>query len=459
MLQLRAILNEPTPGEMEDALDSMSRDLMGAFEETIARIKSLPKNRAQLGMDVLMWLCHARRVLSTAELSDALAFRKGRGSKLAKYRPSLNMILECCHGLVIPSANTGFLELAHYSIQEYLEIHSPDLFPSFEQQLASTCLGYLMLEEFRRGPEAIDISNQLIRERLRELPFASYAAQFWDQHTKAVQAAKETKPILIDFVLNTGAIASSVQIGRFERGFRSIYVDPRECLSRTPMHNASEYGLETLLTMILGVSDVPSTINSRTEIVGSTPIILAASSGNVNIVRLLLQHGADPSIANWYGNALHCAAEADQPGTIYELVGFGMNPNDFDEKKGRGSCKPPILCALDRDGTSSLKALLNLGASITMAENWCQRPFLHQATIARAAKVVQYLVQNGLADANCKSRVGRTALDCAISVRSTETIRTLMSVGADPRQISLRSMARLAELGLVLGTPDSVSKI
>ncbi|KAK7699496.1 hypothetical protein SLS64_011634 [Diaporthe eres] len=239
LLQLRSIVNEPTPGEMEDALDSMSKDLTGAFEDTISRIKSLPKNRAQLGMDVLMWLCHARRVMSTEELSDALAFRKGRGSKLSKYRPSLSMILECCHGLVIPSADTGYIELAHYSIQEYLQSHWPDLFPSFEQQLASTGLGYLMLEEFRRGPEAIETSYQLIKKRLRDFPFASYAAHFWNHHITNVQAAEEIGPILIDSVYDAGAIASSVQIGRFERGFRSIYVDPRECLSRTPMHNAS----------------------------------------------------------------------------------------------------------------------------------------------------------------------------------------------------------------------------
>lgn len=114
---------------MEDALERMSGDIDGAFEDTISRIQNLPKSRAQLGMDVLMWLCHAGRVMSTAELSDALAFGKGRGSKLSKYRPSLEIILECCHGLVVRSADKACIELAHYSIQEYLESHTSSLFP------------------------------------------------------------------------------------------------------------------------------------------------------------------------------------------------------------------------------------------------------------------------------------------------------------------------------------------
>lgn len=108
-----------------------------------------------------MWLCQARRVMSTAELSDALAFQKGRGSKLDKYRPPLNMGLDCCHGLVVLSAETGYIELAHYSIQEYLESHSSVLFPSHEQEIALECLQYLMLEEFQRGPEAIDVNTKL----------------------------------------------------------------------------------------------------------------------------------------------------------------------------------------------------------------------------------------------------------------------------------------------------------
>lgn len=447
VLQLRFIINEPTPGEMEDGLENMSGGLRGAFEETISRIKNLPKSRAQLGMDVLMWLCHARRVMSTAELRDALAFRKGRGSKLDKYRPSLNTMLECCHGLVVLSADTGYIELAHYSIQEYLESNTPRLFPLFEQEIVSTCLGYLMLDDFKRGPEVIHDDYDLIETRLLRYPFASYAAGFWDEHIRDIQATEHIWPALLDFVYETRAISSSVQIRHFEAGFRDIYVDPRECLSRRPMHYASSFGLEILLVTILESPEASSTINSMTEVVGSTPIILAAASGHVKLVKLLLQHGADPHIANWYGDALHCAAEADQAEIIVELVASGMSPNGCNEHRKHGSRRSPVLCTLDRDSVSALMVLVRLGACVNVAKDSGQQPFLHRAATNGASKIVEYLVRNKLvADVNCKSSTGLTALDCAIATRSTETIRALMSVGADSQQISSRSLVRLAEL-------------
>jgi ankyrin repeat protein len=440
---------------MEDALERISGDLNEAFEETISRVKSLPKSKAQLGMDVLMWLCHAKRALSTAEVSDALAFWKGQGLKLDKYRPSTSMILECCHGLVVLGADTAYIELAHYSIQEYLESNTPSLFPSFEQKMASTCLGYLMLDDFKRGPEGIhdddgSIDYDLIERRLVNYPFASYATHFWGKHNKHIQTTESSYSDLLDFVYDSGSIGSSVQIEHFKRGLRSIYVDPRECLSRTPMHHASSFGLERLLATILESPDASATVNHKTEVVGSTPIILAAASGHTKLVRLLLQHGADPYITNWYGNALHCAAEADQAETIVELVRSGMNLNYCDEYKKPGSRRSPISCTLDRDSVHALMALTKLGASVKVAENSGQQPFLHRAATRGASKIVEYLVRNNLADVHYKSRKGETALDCAIASRSTETIRTLLSVCAGSQQISSRSLVMLARLGFQL---------
>lgn len=50
---------------------------------------------------------------------------------------------------------------------------------------------------------------------------------------------------------------------------------------------------------------------------------------------------------------------------------------------------------------------------------------------------------------NC-TLTSKTVLECAIASQDTLTIHTLLTVGADIRQISSQSSAMLAELGLCL---------
>jgi ankyrin repeat protein len=92
---------------------------------------------------------------------------------------------------------------------------------------------------------------------------------------------------------------------------------------------------------------------------GTTPIIKAASRGFVSTVKILLDRGADPHLENWYGNALHCAAEAGNCATIRELVTYGMSPN---------SCKQylrsPLSCTIDNDHADAFEILITLGADI-----------------------------------------------------------------------------------------------
>ena len=87
VLQLRTVLKEPTAGEMEDALVSLSRNLPEAFEETIARIQRLPESRRRLGINTLMWICHAKRTLTVFELSEALSVRHGQTKSEPKALP------------------------------------------------------------------------------------------------------------------------------------------------------------------------------------------------------------------------------------------------------------------------------------------------------------------------------------------------------------------------------------
>ena len=140
-----------------------------------------------------------------------------------------------------------------------------------------------------------------------------------------------------------------------------MYWEVDEAYSVTPLHMVARFGLCDSLRNLL-VSDRQGArvdINQKKKI-GTTAVILAAASdGRVEAVRILLDHGADPSLENWYGNALHCAAEAGQSESIRELVARGMDPNQH-----RTHGFSPLACTLDNDQAEAFETLISCGANV-----------------------------------------------------------------------------------------------
>ncbi|KAM4056003.1 ankyrin repeats (many copies) domain-containing protein [Hirsutella rhossiliensis] len=262
---LRAVLNEPTLGDMEEALGSLSGSLPGAFEDTISRVQRLPASRARLGMRVLMWICHSKQVLMMAELGDALS------------------------GLATVDPKTTELRLAHHAIQEYLMDNAARLFPHAETDIALTCLTYLSFDEFAQCPcqDEAGIESWIMCH-----PFLRYASQHWGSHARELERAAGVRPRIMEFLSNRQASTCAHQVQRYQSGFRKEYYDAEECLSVTPLRLASFFGLERTCAELVenGVCDV----DKATKIIGSTALILAASAGHVDVLRLLVQRGADP---------------------------------------------------------------------------------------------------------------------------------------------------------------------
>ncbi|KAJ3498858.1 hypothetical protein NLG97_g794 [Lecanicillium saksenae] len=402
VLQLRTVLNEPTIGEMEDRLEQLSDTLSDAFAETFARIQRLPGSRSRLALSALMHLAHAKRLFRAAELSDILALKPDSKSMNPKYRPAAKMILDCCQGLAMLDEQTGQIRLAHYAIKEYLVSNSALLFPLFEVKLAFNCLNYMMLHDFRTGP--LHTTGAII-QRLAAYPFLAYT---------------------------------------------SDYYCVEECISTTPLHHAAINCLAHSINSLLGYFNI-----NRPTVIGTTPIIKAASNGHCEIVKLLLKKGTDPRIRNWYGDALQYAAEAGKCENIRLLVGWGMDPNG-ENNVGR----PPLICALDRDSPKAVELLIDLGTNMRLDEEEdCGNAFLWachfnykntvdmmlrrgwvnlqsgspylvaQALCTAPPAMVRHLIDKG-ADFNAVDGHGRTALWYAMEAGKTEVINMLQSKNA-----------------------------
>ncbi|KAJ3478881.1 hypothetical protein NLG97_g8460 [Lecanicillium saksenae] len=477
VLQLRTVLNEPTIGEMEDKLEQLSDTLSDAFAETFARIQRQPGSRSRLAVSALMHLAHAKRLFKAVELSDILALKPESKLLNPKYRPTAKMILDCCQGLAMLDEQAGQIRLAHYAIKEYLVSNSELLFPQFEVKLAFDCLNYMMLDDFGAGPL---YTKGAIKERLAAYPFLGYVAANWGRYLKPIEMNPEVWNKLLSFYTTLPATATATQVKYFLKGYHRGYYCVEECISTTPLHHAALNCLEHSIRGLLEYFDI-----NRPTVMGTTPVIKAASNGHRDIVKLLLEKGADPRIRNWYGDALQCAAEAGKCETIRILVEWGMDPN------GEDNCgRPPISCALDRDSPKAVELLVDLGANLRLDEDeqygnafllachlnrqktvdmMLRRGWVHLqsarqditmlALCTAPAPMVRHLVDAG-ADVNAVDGSGRTALWYAMEEGEIEIIEILQSKNAtlpehahsmdidDPlRQFSTATGAAEASLG------------
>ncbi|CAI7653163.1 unnamed protein product [Penicillium pancosmium] len=419
VLQLRTILKEPTLGEMEDKVADLSGSLNDAFADTISRIQRLPKSRSRVGMDALMWLCHTPRAMKESELSDALAIRNAQNVVNVKYRPTTKTILECCQGLATVDGE-GRIRLAHYTIQEYLGDNSGDLFPRAKATIAVTCLRYLVFENFQDGPWPTWFE---IESRIKMFPFLAWAARYWGRFTRQTESDPEVWTTLFAFFSSPAATAISNQVRQYSMALIGKYWNESECRSFLALHHASRHGLERALNTLMDSGAYG--VNVLTQI-GSTPIIHAASGGHLLTTRGLLAHGADPYLSNWYGNALHCATEANKANTVRELVRWGMDPN-ADHKD-----RPYLVAALDEDAADAFAALVELGADIELQSSTRSHDHLFfVAALSDCHEVVALMLKRGWAEIEMRNSSGHTAIHCATLGGAVTTVRRLVEAGAN----------------------------
>ncbi|CAJ2506546.1 Uu.00g006760.m01.CDS01 [Anthostomella pinea] len=417
VLQLRTILREPTLGEMEDALESLSHDLTEAFKDTVLRIKTLPKSRCRLGMDALMWVSHAKRPLTLEELLDVLVVRPGLARVNAKYRPSLITVLDCCQGLLVMDQETRVIRPAHYAIQEYLHSSSTRKFPTALSQMACICPGYLSFNDFRDGPwdDKKDIDDHISSWR-----FLEYASLYWGKHVKAQDSNPQVMSSLDNFFSSSFAPSVAIQVVRRLAGYREVYWDPEECRSFTPLHHAARSGLASRVNSIL--SSGLYNVNICTKM-GTTAIIQAAAEDHTSVVRTLLQHGADPLLENWYGNALHRAIGAGSLGAIHELLAWGM---DLDDPRY-------IISTMDNDQADAFGALVDLGAredSYLRGEDQEDRINLfHYAAAHGCGRIVEVIVRKGSWDLHSRDARGRTVMHYAATTLDPQAFKALVDAG------------------------------
>jgi len=215
----------------------------------------------------------------------------------------------------------------------------------------------------------------------------------------------------------------------------SINVDKRDPAGRTPLSHACQKGARDIVQLLLQHgADVSMADNSS-----NAPIHYAAQTGNKNIVELLLAKDVDVNASNQSGTTpLLIAVQNGRTELALFLLGKGAD-KDIKDNVGRNAMDYASAAGL-RD---FIKAADEGGAATGKDDAGNTR--LHQAVHNGQSEVVKALLAGdaGKASVNEPNDQGKTPLLIAVDISSVPIVEMLLNAGADPLAAGLEGQTAL----------------
>lgn len=178
--------------------------------------------------------------------------------------------------------------------------------------------------------------------------------------------------------------------------------------------------LAAVTRAIAGGADV----NAVDDENGRTPLMYAAESGKVEVVKILIDAGAEVSKASRRGGTpLGMAAQAGRVEVMRYLVSRGADPN-----AAVPPAMVPLAYAASAGKIDAMRALIELGADVNRANQGGWAPLMH-ASQWGPAESVKWLVEHG-AKIEQRDERGMSPLCYAASRGRVENIQYLLSKGA-----------------------------
>ena len=156
-----------------------------------------------------------------------------------------------------------------------------------------------------------------------------------------------------------------------------------------------------------------------------TPLLLAAKHGHLEIVREVLDRGADHTIGDTDSSQpIHLAAVGGHTEVIDLLIARGDNVNAIDNNG-----TTPLLFAVSYRQPETAGWLIDNGADISVANNRGLTP-LHYAAARQQYDIVDRLIELG-SDINAQTRSDKTPLHYAALMGDVTLARKLIEHGAE----------------------------
>ena len=188
------------------------------------------------------------------------------------------------------------------------------------------------------------------------------------------------------------------------------------------IHDAAATGdLDTVKKLV----EADSNLLEAKDKNGNTPLFAAIKSNQVEIVRYLIEHGADIKEKKTAEEGMLTAATKNSPEMIDVLVSAGIDVNSSVRKNNHLTA---LHWAAIHSNLALTQCLLKHKADVDSRDGYRQTP-LHLAAIKGSHQLIQSLVANG-ADVNAKTEIKLTPLHYLGENPDIESARILIESGA-----------------------------
>ena len=150
-LHMDSLIDKTNPKAVKKALENLPKGsdaLDIAYDQAMQRIEDQKRGFRDLALRTLSWVTHAYELLTVTEVRHALAIEFGASQFDEENLDDIEDILSVCCGLVTIDPETRTVRLVHSTTQEYLRRVGSQYFPNAQEEIAASCLKYLLFDDF-----------------------------------------------------------------------------------------------------------------------------------------------------------------------------------------------------------------------------------------------------------------------------------------------------------------------
>jgi len=442
------------PPSIRRILDELPKTLDETYERTLLEIDAEKRTYAHRLFQCLVISIRPLHVKELSELFAVLPDTELTSGFNIGWRPEdpEEFILSACSTLVTIVDADGdddekVVQFSHFSVREYLTSNriansAPVSHFHIVPRPAHTLLARACLSVLFQLDHAADRTNS------QSFPMARYAAEHWVGHARFEDISSDIRDgIERLFDRNKPHFAAWVRVHDMD-GYDSWNKDNKDGkddkLDRddiTPTDPKQPHAVPLYYAALCGIRDLaerllaahPQDLHAQGGVRGA-PLNAALHNGHLHIALLLLEHGADgENGGKACQTGLYMASSRGYTEVVRTLIDRGADVSaqcdDWDGDWGERVKWSPLHVASKNGRLEVARTLLENGADVNYRGYRCKSP-LDIASHCGYTDLVRLLLDHG-ANPNASDELGRIALHGASGEGHFETVKLLLERGAN----------------------------